>query len=188
VAATTTALLAPQVSTDTAADALDAGVDGDEDPRGALRVGDRGVNMRVGPATTTGIIRTLQPGEPLAMGETLRGWVAVKTEDGETGWVYSSYLIGPALESAGVKQRARTEQVPQSEKTAKSTRDDRDTRTAPKRFARVNSDTYLRARPSHGSKRLFLLPAGERVSVAEIRGSWARVVLTGGESGWVRIR
>lgn len=155
-------------------------------PVGALRVGDNGVNMRVGPSTKTGVIRTLQPGEALAMGETDRGWVSVRTEDGASGWVYSSYLTGPALAEAGLKQPVpETVQVRQ---TAEESESRPSMSTGAEHYARAGSDTYLRAGPSQGTERLFVLPAGERVAIAEVRGGWARVVLRSGESGWVRIR
>lgn len=152
---------------------------------GALRVGDSGVNMRVGPSTKTGVIRTLQPGEALAMGPTQRGWVAVRTEDGESGWVYSTYLTGPALAAAGIERPVRKpEQVREAAEPSESRSR---SSNGVKRYARVAADTQLRAGPSQGTERLFVVPAGERVAVVESRGGWVRVV-HGGESGWLRVR
>ena len=155
------------------------------DPDKALRVGDSGVNMRVGPSTTTGVIRTLKPGEQLAMSEAQGSWVSVTTEDGESGWVYASYLNGPALAAAGVETEPKRERVREAKQAEEPHRSEsrREGRTA-----RVAQDTYLRAGPSQGTERLFVLPAGERVTVAERRGGWARVVLRSGASGWVRVR
>ena len=54
--------------------------------------------------------------------------------------------------------------------------------------ARLGGDAALYAAPSRGAERLFVLEAGERVTVAETDGSWARVVLRSGATGWVRMR
>lgn len=199
-----TDLLAPQRAAEDAAVELVADVlRVSTDPERALRVGDSAVNMRVGPSTNTGVIRTLRPGVGLAMGETLRGWVSVQTADGESGWVYSTYLTGPALGAAGTEQPVRrSEAVRQAEpvREAKQVRHTEQGRQAPEagesrdtaassatRYARVATDTQLRAGPSQGTERLFVVPAGERVTVAETRGGWVRVV-HGGESGWFRVR
>ena len=166
---------------DEAADAAEETVD----PTQVARVGDVAVNMRAGPSTTTGVIRPLQPGESLTLIETDGGWASVTTEDGQTGWVYASYLTGPGL-SAAAPQRATTEHA-----AARPVAEPRKSEPEPPhgtRYARVGSDVYLRAGPSQTAERLLVLPAGERVAIAEIRGRWARVLLRSGASGWVRIR
>ena len=191
-------LLTAQQDTETAAvDPLDAEPGAAVDPDKALRVGDSGVNMRIGPSTKTGVIRTLQPGEGLIMGETERGWVSVKTQDGESGWVYSTYLSGPALAAAGFDnpvrkpeptRQAKQVRMPEQVQKAAAVGENSGKRSSGgKGYARVATDTHLRARPSQGAAPLFVVPAGERVPVAEVRGGWVRVV-HGGQSGWARIR
>lgn len=154
-----------------------------------LRVGNSAVNMRVGPSTATGVIRALQPGEALEFSEMDGGWASVRTEDGESGWVYSSYLRGPGLATAETVRQAAPERE-SARQTAKVREPRRERRESARedRHARVASDVYLRSGPSQNTERLFVLPAGERVQIAETRGSWARVVLRSGASGWVRIR
>ena len=152
------------------------------DPAKALQVGSVAVNMRSGPSTSNGVIRTLQPGEPLIYGETSGGWVSVTTEAGETGWVYNRYVTGPALpESTSPRKPERQASVDREPAPKKK-------QVSNGRYARVGSDVYLRAGPSQSTERVFMLPAGERVQVAERRGNWARVVLPSGASGWVRVK
>lgn len=152
-------------------------------PASALRVGNVAVNMRVGPSTGTGVIRALRPGETVALAEMEGNWANVTTEDGNTGWVYSSYLRGDALGTSASSEPRR--------ETARAERRETPRAAAPaedRRYARVASDVYLRAGPSQSTERLFVLPAGERVAIAETQGRWARVILPSGASGWVRIR
>lgn len=150
-------------------------------PATSLRVGEVAVNMRAGPSTATGVIRPLQPGEQLVYGESQDGWVSVTTASGESGWVYSTYLAGPAIAGGGGESELAREVAqtpkPVPEKPAEDGR-----------YARVGSDVYLRAGPSNSTDRLFVLPAGERVQIAETKGNWARVLLPSGASGWVRVR
>ena len=56
------------------------------------------------------------------------------------------------------------------------------------KFARLGAAVVVRAGPSRTAARLFVLDAGERVAIAEVRGAWIRVVLPSGVSGWVRAR
>lgn len=149
-------------------------------PTSELRVGDQWLNMRAGPSTTTDVIRTLEPGAPLIMTGRHRGWVSVVTDSGESGWAYSSYLTGPAL--ADTSERAPSTQVA-DEGVGRG-----EVTPGARRYAKVASDTFVREEPSQGTERLFIVSAGERVEVAEIRDGWARVVLRSGAAGWVRVR
>lgn len=172
-AAVTVAVTAPEAPEE--ADPMD-------DPAKALRVGNVAVNMRSGPSTSNGVIRTLKPGEPLVYGESQGGWVSVTTAAGESGWVYDRYLTGPALgeTESRAPERRTAEAKPSAKKQPQKVGDGR--------YARVGSDVYLRAGPSQSTERMFVLPAGERVQVAERRGNWARVILPSGASGWVRVK
>lgn len=165
-----------------------------------VRVGDKALNMRVGPSKSTARVATLQPGQPVTISERNRNWVLVTTVNGESGWVYSTYLTGlppengaaageavvadnamPAREAEQPQQTvAAREQIRQDDNDEPS-RDDR-------RYAHIRGDVVLRSGPSRRAERLFVIPAGERVAIAEVEGRWARVVLESGASGWVRIR
>ena len=158
------------------------------DPAKAVRVGESARNMRVGPSTSPDRIATLSPGQDLMLIELESGWAHVRTAEGVEGWVYASYLSGSALDgqrAAPPPQRTAeiAPQVPVQEPVA--TPEERETDV---QYARARSDTMLRAGPSRRAGELFLLPAGERVILAETNGRWGRVVLESGASGWLLLR
>jgi uncharacterized protein YgiM (DUF1202 family) len=151
------------------------------EPANAVRVGGTAVNLRAGPSKTTAKLATLQPGQALTVGEVNNGWTYVTTPTGESGWVYSSYLNGGTSgRDDPAAQTAQTVAVRDVEEPEERREDGQ--------YARLQGDTVLRAGPSRSARRLFVLPAGERVAIAEIDGRWARVVLKSGASGWLPIR
>ena len=134
-------------------------------------VGGTAVNMRVGPATSTARITTLQPGDAVSIHDMSGKWALVETASGESGWVYSTYLG----DSPAAAQPRQTQQASASGNPQSSTR-----------VTRVTSAAVY-AGPTTRSERLFLLPPGEAVRVVERRGNWARVRMPSGVSGWVRV-
>lgn len=139
-------------------------------------VGASALNVRAGPSSSTAKLFVLQPGTKVAAAESEGKWVRIITPDGQEGWVFGRYLstgepvaAKPKVETAAVKTRDEPAEVrkPQT--------------------ARIAGRVALRASPSRLSERLFVLEPGERVAIAERRGNWARVVVDGGVSGWVRI-
>lgn len=144
------------------------------------------VNMRSGPSTSHDTLFVLQPDEQVAILERDGGWAKVEKTSGATGWVYSRYLgAGDAVDeprsrtiaSEPVRQ-ASVEAEPLPRKTVKASRNDGGGLTA----------IRLRASPSTRSPAIFEVEAGTPLRVAERRGSWLRVVLPDGGSGWVRGR
>lgn len=154
------------------------------------RVGNSALNVRAGPSSSTAKLFVLQPGEQVRVAETNGSWALVVRGNGESGWAYSRYLAGPELAAS----RAAT--APQRSRPDASTATVDRQPAAPRareripgtRYARIDGDVAARAGPSRNAPRLFVVPAGERVAIAEIRDGWAHVVLEGGISGWVRYR
>lgn len=136
------------------------------------------VNVRAGPSTSTARLFVLQPGEPVRTAGSSDGWVEVISATGETGWVYARYLDNGAAASG--TESASTETSIASVETEEP--------DPIGQRARLTGDASVHAAPSRSAERLFILDAGERVSVAETRGNWARVVLDSGVSGWVRMQ
>lgn len=149
-----------------------------------IHVGGTAVNLRAGPSKSTARLATLKPGEPLTYGEESNGWVQVTTASGETGWVYHRYL-------AGMPNSGNNDDSVEREETQVATRQVKETAEEKPRFARharITSNVVVRDGPSRSAQRLFVLPRGERVGIAEVDGRWARIVLSSGASGWVLIR
>lgn len=155
------------------------------DPATALHVGESAVNMRVGPSSSTARIATLQPGQTLTFGEMSGGWAQVTTETGESGWVYANYLVGPAVENTRRPEATATEARVADVRKPQPAESEPGAGTG--KYARIKGDVVLRAGPSRDAERLFVLPSGERVAIAEVQGRWARIVLRSGASGWVRL-
>ena len=146
------------------------------EPKELAHVGSSALNVRAGPSSSTAKLFVLQPGTQVATAESDGSWVRIVTSDGQEGWVFRRYLSTgaaahePAVTEARAEARdAVTEARPQQ------------------RTARIAGRVPLRAAPSGRSERLFVLEPGERVVIAEQRGRWARVIVDGGISGWVRL-
>jgi uncharacterized protein YgiM (DUF1202 family) len=58
-----------------------------------FRVGNSGLNMRSGPGKDSAKTSVLGPGEEVEVGEADRNWVRVIRRSGESGWVFSKYLV-----------------------------------------------------------------------------------------------
>ena len=140
-------------------------------------VGASALNVRAGPSSSTAKLFVLQPGQKVATAESEGGWVRVITPDGQEGWVFGRYLS--TGEPVAAKPKVETAAVKRRDEPAEEVRKPR--------TARIGGRVALRASPSPLSQRLFVLEPGERVAIAERRGNWARVVVDGGASGWVRI-
>lgn len=140
-------------------------------------VGGSALNVRAGPSSSTAKLFVLQPGTKVAAAESEGKWVRIITPDGQEGWVFGRYLN--TGEPAAAKPKVETASV--------KTRDEPAEEVRKPRTARIAGRVELRSSPSRLSQRLFVLEPGERVAIAERRGNWARVVVDGGVSGWVRI-
>lgn len=145
----------------------------------AAWVGTSALNVRAGPSSSTAKLFVLQPGTKVAAAETEGGWVRIIADDGQEGWVFGRYIGSqPPQQRAAAPEQQQTREAaapPQQETRQQG------------RTARIAGRVTLRSSPSGLSQRLFVLEPGERVVIAERRGSWARVVADGGISGWVRL-
>ncbi|HEY9012993.1 MAG TPA: SH3 domain-containing protein [Devosia sp.] len=152
------------------------------------------VNMRSGPSTSYGTLTVLQPDEPVTVLERDGGWARIQKNDGATGWVYGSYLgDGSAIAAAPVRspEPVREASVTAREVEAEQVRTSRFSLREPRKETRRNDDNQLaairlRASPSSGSETIMIVEAGTPLRIAEKRRGWARVVIPGGISGWVR--
>lgn len=137
------------------------------------------VNMRSGPSTSFATLFVLQPDEQVAVLERDGGWAKVEKTNGATGWVYGRYLgagddadaiaTATATEPRRPVRQARVEAAPQTDSAS---------------LAAIG----LRASRSSRSAVVMTVEPGTPLRVAERRNNWARVVLPGGMSGWVRTR
>lgn len=128
------------------------------------RVGGSGVNVRAEAVSGSTVLFTLPPNTALRLGETQSGWVHVYADAG-SGWVYSSLLS-----QGGPKVGVRPTE-PQSRPLSGA--------------FRLRNDTAVYDRP--GGSRIYMLDGGERVSIAQSSGGWARIITDTDESGWIRI-
>jgi uncharacterized protein YraI len=136
------------------------------DPRYAW-VGGSAVNVRAGPSTSTARLFVLNRGAKVTISESVGGWTFVEDPGGESGWVFSRYLLDSPAAAAAVAGKDQAGE-------------------AKKKYARVGSPVMLRAGPSPFAPKLFVLRPGERIAIAEVRGRWVRVVLESGASAWIQ--
>lgn len=140
------------------------------------------VNMRAGPSTSYATLFVLQPDEQVAILARDGSWAQVEKTNGATGWVYSRYLgtdsgVDAPSVSAPVREASvDAEQRPR--KTVKVVRDD----------GAELAGIRLRASPSNKAPTVYEVEPGTPIRVAQRRGSWLRVVLPNGVSGWVKGR
>jgi SH3-like domain-containing protein len=151
------------------------------------------VNMRAGPSTSNPTLFVLNPDEQVAVLERQGGWVRIEKSNGATGWVYSRYLGDGSVDDdvdATVTASIEPETAPQP-------RVEKPRFEKPIRKSRIeqrrNRDTglasiRLRAAPSRGAETIFTVDPGTPLRIAERRNGWARVVVPGGMSGWVRVQ
>lgn len=129
------------------------------------RIGSIAVNIRAEPSSNSARLGVLTAGTVVQVAETSDGWVHVYA-DGQSGWIYSSYIEGARPATAAV---------------AKDTAPSLASKTI-----RFRSAVAVQSGPN--GAHVYDLEPGERVSVAEQKGSWLRIVTADGESGWIRIR
>jgi len=142
------------------------------------------VNMRSGPSTSTPTRFVLGPDEQVAVLERRGSWARVEKSNGATGWVYSRYLgDGSGADEVDATVTGSIEPVaspkPRVEKPIREARVPTGSRL---------SSIRLRAAPSSSAATVFSVEPGTPLRIAERRKGWARVVVPGGMSGWVRVR
>lgn len=165
-----------------------------------MRVGATALNVRAAPTTDGAKMFALAANQDVVVTEHSGEWAFIVTPDGQSGWVYASYLRDPSEVQPAVEAEPRVRvAVARSEEPRRAAPEAKVVRVAsaepeaePERrrrdFAVLGDSVALRASPSRHSERLFVLPAGERVAIAETRGRWHYVVAQTGEAGWVQAR
>jgi SH3-like domain-containing protein len=129
------------------------------------RVGGSDVNVRADASAGSAILFTLPAGTAVRLGDAQGGWARVYTDTG-SGWVYSGLLANGSNLTAQIR-RAEPQSRPLSG------------------AVRLRGATAVYDRP--GGSRLYTLDGGERVSIAQSSGGWARIITDTDESGWIRI-
>ena len=125
------------------------------------RVGGSDVNVRADSAAGSAVLFTLPAGTALRLGETQDGWVHVY-DDARSGWVYSSLLGDGSAMTAQVRP-TQAQSRPLSG------------------AYRLGGATAVYDRP--GGSRIYMLDGGERVSIAQSSGGWARIITDTDEFG-----
>ena len=117
------------------------------------------MNLRKGPATSYGVIRTLDKGEELeVLDSSNKDWVKVRTSKNETGWCSTEYIQFSGEEGSGTEETL----------VAKTT-------------------DYLNLRKGAGTSYgvITTLPKGTTVTVVDNSNSeWAKVRTSSGVEGW----
>lgn len=161
------------------------------DPSRELVSARTAVNMRSGPSTSNPTLFVLQPDEEVAIVEHQGGWAKVEARSGQTGWVYASYLGDGAVASdvdrtvtASIEPAPKAK--PRVEKQVREARVERQ-RDVQRRNTGDLAAIRLRAGPSRSAETIGTVEPGTPLRIAERRNGWARVVVPGGISGWVRV-
>lgn len=116
------------------------------------------LNLRPEPSTWAEAIDCLESGTRVGVMERRDGWNLVRLDDGTEGWVAEVYLM------------PEPQDLPPEARRVSS---------------RVSSCLVLRAEPRADGLRLDCLEAGAEVRLQQQSGSWSRVALPSGRSGWV---
>lgn len=144
------------------------------------------VNLRAGPSTSNPTLFVLQPDEQVAIVDRQGNWAKVEARNGETGWVYGSYLGGGS--TADVDRTVTSSVEPAATPKARVEKPVRQSRTERSRNTDSNlASIRLRAGPSRSAETIGTIAPGTPLRIAERRNGWARVVVPGGISGWVRV-
>ncbi len=145
------------------------------------------VNLRAGPSTSNPTLFVLQPDEQVAIVDRQGGWAKVEARNGETGWVYGSYLGDSSVDDVDRTVTSSIEPIAKKPKVRveKPTREARVER--PRKTGSDLAAIRLRAGPSRSAETIGTVDPGTPLRIAERRNGWARVVVPGGISGWVRV-
>ena len=179
------------------------------------RLSSTALNVRAGPSKTTGKLFVLQPGILVRIAETSGNWARIITADGATGWVFASYfrtaeaqvsadsedvgmgvsqplvesgdVASPAGAALAVENRTLVTENVEERPSLRQSIDVKRPATKVRAF-RLANDIAMRSSPSKGSTKLSVIKGGSKLSVTEWDGSWARVTLADGTSGWINVR
>lgn len=165
----------PQVaaSTGSVATRLPAG------PRATVRVS--ALNVRAAPSLRAGIVTAVSRGTAVALRGHANGWYRVALLSGAVGWVVGAGIgKGTAIQSV-----RRVQRLPVATRTV---------RRAATRIRAIGSVTVLasglrvRSTPSLRASVIAGTGRGQRLALLRDTGSWTRVRLANGATGWVSSR
>ena len=137
-----------------------------------LQVSPSSLNLRTSPSTQSQVVAVYQRGTKVTVLGTSGKWTRVRTPDGKTGYMLTSYL------------KKASSSTPKATPTPKA-----DTGKAVSYYAYVKtasgSNVILRSAASTAAASLGNLPVGTRVQVTREYTSGWRQVKTGGKTGYV---
>ena len=125
------------------------------------------LNVRSGPGTGNSVIGSLHNGDIVERIGISGSWIKIKMSGGKTGWVSSDYLVSPG--------------------TSGST-NSKPSEGGVKLKVKVNGSLNVRSGPGTGNSVIGSLHNGDIVERIGISGSWIKIKMSGGKTGWVNSR
>ena len=122
------------------------------------------LNVRSGPGTGNSVIGSLHNGDIVKRIGVSGSWSKIKMSGGKTGWVKSEYLVSPG------------------------TSDSKPSENGEKLKVKVNGSLNVRSGPGTGNSVIGSLHNGDIVERIGISGSWSKIKMSGGKTGWVNSR
>jgi cell wall-associated NlpC family hydrolase/uncharacterized protein YgiM (DUF1202 family) len=132
-------------------------------------------NVRIGPGLKHAVATTLAPGQSYRVIGSVRGWLHVQLANGATGWI-SITVVGSAANTSSSGPTYK--QVSYTKKTKK-------TAVTNSRGAVVTAGVRVHAAPGLKARVVATTAAGTHVQVLGRSGSWTRVRLPSGQTGYV---
>lgn len=131
------------------------------------------LNVRSSASTSSSVITSLKNNQKVQVIEkNNNGWTKIKTDNGTVGWVSSKYLVSSPTSSGNTST--------QNNSSSQGS-------TATSGNVKVNTSSGLNVRKGPGTNYSVIgsLPGGSVVQVKEKSGSWMKVVLSNGNTGWI---
>ena len=125
------------------------------------------LNVRSGPGTGNSIIGSLHNGDIVERIGISGSWIKIKMSGGRTGWVKSEYLVSPG--TSGLT-------------------DSKPSEGGVKLKVKVNGSLNVRSGPGTGNSVIGSLHNGDIVKRIGVSGSWSKIKMSGGKTGWVNSR
>jgi len=161
------------------------------------------LNLRSGPGTNYPVIGQISRGAAVEQLEARSGWVRVKTQNGLTGWAAASYLGTQQQGGKGPQQGnqpAQGQQQPAQQQPTQQQPSQPQAQAQPQAQiqsqpgngagagstmkVRSSGGLNLRSGPGTNYGVVLQLRSGQSVTVLETNGSWLRIRLGDGTTGW----
>jgi len=149
-------------------------------------------NARIAPSTRSKVISVLPKGAKVEKIGESGNWTKVRLPSGEEAWIFSDFLQqGPPGESERVSPPPMGTPPPQPPTPPKAKTGGPPKKSAeaakPSLFA-TKDITRMRAEPDPKSKVVLVLKKGRQVEKLADSGSFTKVKLSWGDTGWVLTR